>query len=300
MRTLLILWLAGWAGLATAAPLRVCATVPDLGDLVQRVGGDEVAVTVFAKGGEDPHFVEAKPGFIRALSQADLFVEVGLELEVGWAPVLLKNARNVRVQPGQPGYLDASRAITPRDVPQGPVDRSMGDVHAAGNPHYLLDPENGRAVAVLIRDRLMALRPAGEAGFRERQGVLDRELAALTARAQADLAPARGRKVVVDHNLWPYFAERFGLAVSAHLEPKPGLPPTTRHLGEVVERMRAEQIGLILTSPYFDARHARFVAERTGARVVALAHQVGARPGADSYPALIAYNVAQLKAALTP
>lgn len=286
------------AGGVRAEPLRVCATVPDLGDLVRRVGGDEVSVTVFAKGTDDPHFLDAKPGFIRDLSRADLYVEVGLELEVGWAPVLLQNARNARVLTGQPGHLDASRAITPLEVPSGEVDRSMGDVHAAGNPHYLLDPENGLAVARLIRDRLIELRPAAADGFRERYAAFEQELREAEVRWTEALQKARGVKVVVDHNLWPYFAQRYGLIVAGHLEPKPGLPPTTKHLATAVEEMKSDEIRVVLSSPYFDPRHADFVARATGARIVPLAHQVGARPGVDTYLALINYNVEQLGAAL--
>jgi len=283
---------------AQAEPLRVCATVPDLGDLVRRVGGDEVSVTVFAKGTDDPHFLDAKPGFIRDLSRADLYVSVGLELEVGWAPVLLQNARNARVLPGQPGHLDASTAIAPLEVPTGEIDRSMGDVHAAGNPHYLVDPECGRAVAGLIRDRLIELRPEAADGFRQRYAAFDQELRKAEETWRVALQKAQGARVVVDHNMWPYFARRYGLEVVAYLEPKPGLPPTTRHLANVVQIMKERQVGLVLASPYFDARHADFVARATGARIVPLAHQVGARPGVDTYLDLINYNVEQLRAAL--
>lgn len=285
-------------GSSQAEPLRVCATVPDLGDLVRRVGGDEVSVTVFAKGTDDPHFLDAKPGFIRDLSRADLYVEVGLELEVGWAPVLLQNARNARVLPGQPGHLDASAAIAPLEVPTGQVDRSMGDVHASGNPHYLVDPECGRAVARLVRDRLVVLRPEAADGFRQRYDAFEQELREAEGRWRGALEKAQGTSVVVDHNMWPYFARRYGLDVVAYLEPKPGLPPTTRHLADVVQTMKQRQVGLVLASPYFDTRHADFVARATGARIVPLAHQVGARPGVDTYLDLINYNVEQLRAAL--
>lgn len=149
-------------------PLPVAATVPELGSLVREVGGDLVAVTVFAKGMEDPHFVEAKPIFIKMLSQADLFIQIGMENEAGWAPVLLQNARNSRILPGARRFLDASTAIVPLDVPTGPVDCSLGDVHAAGNPHYLLDPVNGLKAARLIRDRLIELRPDKRHAFEQR------------------------------------------------------------------------------------------------------------------------------------
>ena len=149
-------------------PVQVCATVPELGNLAQEIGGDQVKVTVFAKSQEDPHFIEAKPSFIKALSQADLFLQIGMELEIGYAPVLLQNARNSRVLIGAPGYVDASKVITPMEVPTGIVDRSMGDVHPQGNPHYLLDPLNGLLVARLIRDRLIEVRPEKKPFFEER------------------------------------------------------------------------------------------------------------------------------------
>src|SRR5574337_1385956 len=148
-----------------AEPIQVCATVPDLGSLAREVGGNQISVTVLAKGTEDAHFIEAKPSFIKALSQCDLYIQVGLDLEIGWAPVLLQNARNAAILPGGRGYLDASRVITPLEVPTGPVDRSMGDIHPLGNPHYLSDPVNGLKVARLIRDTLVALRPEGKPYF---------------------------------------------------------------------------------------------------------------------------------------
>ena len=156
--------------------IQVSATVPELGSLAREVGGDRVSITVFAKGTEDAHFVEAKPSFIKALSQCDLYIQVGMDLEIGWAPVLLRNARNGAVLPGAPGFLDASKVISPLEIPTGPVDRSMGDVHPQGNPHYLLDPINGLKVARLIRDKLSELRPNHKAYFEERYAAFSKRL----------------------------------------------------------------------------------------------------------------------------
>ncbi|MEW6774659.1 MAG: metal ABC transporter substrate-binding protein [Bdellovibrionota bacterium] len=313
---------------AQASPLRICATVPDLGAIAREVGGAQVEVTVFAKGVEDPHFVEARPSFIKALSRCDLYLQVGLELEIGWAPLLLQSARNGKVLPGNPGFLDASEGLVPLGVPTGPVDRSMGDVHAGGNPHYLLDPLEGLRVARLIRDRLGMLSPENRAGFEANyeasrkeilSALLGESLAAapdaeeIAQRYAAEgpgalgdklqgwlgaLSPYYGSKIVTDHDLWPYFARRFGLVVVGHLEPKPGVPPTARHLAGLVERMKAEKSGAILTSAYFDPRHARFVSENTGARVAELANQVGSRPGTESYLQMVDYNVRQTAKAL--
>ena len=317
-----------------AEPLQVCATVPELGSLAEEVGGAEVSVTVFTKGTESPHFTVPKPSFVRALNACHAYVQIGLELEIGWAPALLQSARNAAVMSGGPGFIDASEAISALGVPSGRVDRSMGDVHPGGNPHYLLDPLNGLRVAALLRDRFTALRPeaaqhfaARYADFRQRLGAAlvgealsrkyDFEKLALLAEhgrlvdfldsqgAAALLGgwlgitrPLAGTKVVVEHDAWAYFAARFGLQVIASLEPTPGIPPTTSHLGTVIERMRAEQIGVVLTIAYYDPRYARFVTEKTGAAVVPIAHQVGARPGTDDYLSMTDYNVRQLAAAL--
>lgn len=320
--------------IAYAQPLQVCATVPELGSLVREVGGDHVSVTVFAKGTEDPHFVEAKPSFIKALSQCDLYVQMGLDLEIGWVPVLLKNARNGQVLPGTRGYLDASAAIAPLDIPTAPVDRSMGDVHPLGNPHYLLDPLNGLRVAGLIRDKLTALQSDRTPyfadryeSFRQRLGVAlvgealakkyDCEKLALLfehgrlgafLQSQGEesllggwfglMRPYYGIEVVDDHNMWPYFARRFGLNIIGHMEPKPGIPPTTAHLNDLVGRMRGAGVKAVLAAAYYDPRYAQFVAHNTSARVVYMANQVGARPGTDDYISMVDYNVRQFATVL--
>ena len=319
---------------AQQEPLRVAATTPELGSLAREIGGEQVAVVVFAKGTEDAHFVEPKPSFIKELSQADVYIQVGMELEVGWAPVLLQNARNSKVLPGAPGYIDVSTVITPLEVPTGPIDRSMGDVHPAGNPHYLTDPLNGLRVAQLLRDTFSTLRPAQQASFAERYTAFRQRLGAalvgetlaqkydaaklallfehgrLAAFLQSQhetqllggwlgqLLPYAGTRAVADHNLWPYFAQRFGLTLRGFMEPKPGVPPTTRHLQALVQTMQAEHIGIILSSAYYDPRHAQFLVQHTGARIVPMAHQVGARPGTDDYLSMIDYDVRQLVAAL--
>jgi len=315
-------------------PIQACATVPDLGSLVREVGGDRVPVTVFAKATEDPHFVEAKPSFIKALSQCDLYIQTGMDGEIGWAPVLLQNARNGAVLPGGRGFLDASTVIAPLEVPTGPVDRSMGDVHPQGNPHYLLDPLNGLKVARLIRDRLIELRPDHKTYFNERSTAFSKrlgtalvgeklarkydveKLALLFERGRLStflkqqgeealldgwlglMLPYHRTKAVDDHNIWPYFARRFGIQLIGHMEPKPGIPPTTGHLRALVERMRADGVKLVLAAAYYDPRHARFISENTGARVANLANQVGAREGTDDYLGMIDYNVHQLVGAL--
>ncbi len=311
--------------------LRICASVPDLGSIARSIGGDLVEVTVFAKGGEDPHFVEPRPSFIKALSRADALIEIGMELEIGWLPAVIQQAGNQRVQPGSRGLITAGSAITPLGIPTGPVDRSQGDVHAAGNPHFLPDPLAGLAVARLLRDRFAELRPGSSAAFAAHYGAFANAIAEGLAGAPAvqalgceavlagveqgtiaeDLAtsgtalggwiealrPYAGMAAVADHDLWPYFAKRFGLRIVGFLEPKPGLPPTSRHLSAIAEQMSAQGVHLIITNPYFDRRHAETIAARTGATIVVLAHQVGAASGTDDYIAFVAHDVAALAAA---
>jgi ABC-type Zn uptake system ZnuABC Zn-binding protein ZnuA len=317
-----------------AAPLRVCATTPDLGSLATTIGGTEVEVSVFARGTEDPHFLEARPSFIKSLSQAQLLLVNGLDLEVGWLPPLLAGARNAAVQPGGRGYFDASRFVEPLEVATGTIDRAAGDVHPYGNPHYLLDPVNGLEVAEAIRDTLERLRPGARQGFtdrfeafRARLGTLmlgERlgakypvdKVAELHALGKLDafleaqhetallggwfgaLRGARGTKVVADHGVWPYFARRFGIDIVELLEPRPGYPPTTKHLQALIERMRTDHVRLILAAAYYDPRHARFVAEHSGATVVSMANQPGVRPGTDDYLGMIDYDVRAVATAL--
>lgn len=338
----LFLSLAGWlvpvAARAGDEPLRVFTTTPDLADLAREVGGDRVHATSMVNGREDPHFSDARPSFIRELSQADLFIVIGLELEVGYVPLLLQNARNGRVLPGGSGFLDASRAVTPlldaNVATAGVVDRSMGDVHARGNPHYLLDPVRGFDVARLIAAKLGELKPGEAAYFQSRLDAFRGRLAALLVGAalaakydafklaqlaeqgglaafleqQGDRAalggwyaaalPRQGTKVVDDHQMWLYFVRRFGFVVVDHLEPKPGIPPTTTHLREVIERMKADDVKVVLASPYYDPRHAQFVSEATGAKVVEMCHQVGSRDDCASYLDMTAHNVSAVTAVL--
>lgn len=320
--------------LAHGQPLKVCVTVPELGSLVREIGGNQVTVTVFAKGTEDPHFVVPKPSFIKAMSHCDAYVQGGLDLEVGWAPVLMKNARNRAILPGAQGYIDASVAITPLGAPTTTVDRSMGDVHALGNPHFLLSPMNGLRVARLLCDRLSALRPDSGPYFSERYGDFRQrlgialvgealyntydfeKLALLAERGRLEqflsgqgeepllggwfgmLQPYYGAKVVADHKMWPYFAQLFGLTILEHLEPLPGIPPTTSHLQTVIKLMQTNKVTVVLAAAYYDPRYAQFVAENTGAAVVNMAHQGGARPGTTNYLDMVDYNVKQLAAAL--
>jgi len=288
------LWGIGLLALALPAgaePLRVVATTPDLADLVVAVGGDAVEAQSLARGPQDPHFLEPRPSFVRALHRADALVVVGLDLEAGWLPTLLRGARNPEIVSGGRGYVDASLAIEPRGAVTAPADRSMGDVHPRGNPHYLTDPRNGLAVAKQLAERLSELRPEAAPRFAARlaafESRVEEKLAAWRALARASTV----RSALQDHLYWGYFAACFGLELVGTLEPKPGIPPTTLHLSRLIERTRARPVDVVLANPYYDPRHARFVAEQTGARVAEMAHQAGARPGADGYLGAIDHNV---------
>ena len=320
------------AAVACAAePLHVCATTTDLGDLVRAVGGEDIAVTVFARGGDDPHFVEPRPSFAKALSRADLVVSVGMELEIGWLPTVITQSRNPRLAPGQTGSFEASSAIVPMGLPTGPIDRSHGHVHAGGNPHFLSDPVCGVQVAKALTARLGQLRPdfAAACTTRYRTFALevarrllgpalvkrvgdDRMVTALETDALqlligdgADLAgwlgrlrPASGILLIADHDMWPYLARRFGLRIVGYLEPKPGVPPTPRYLGELVEQAKNLGVKAIITVPYFDRRSSSFVGEQVGIPVVVLAHQVGATAEATDWLTMIGVNVEHLAGAL--
>lgn len=298
--------LALFSGLAPAAwaKPKVVTTLPSLGHVTREVGGDRVDVAVLARAGQDPHFVDAKPSFIVELRNADLFVVNGLELEVGWVPPLLEQCRNGGIQPGSDGYLDASTLVAVIDVPAGPVDRSMGDVHALGNPHYMLDPLAVRRVAAGISAKLAALDAEGaetyaanlkafqrrldealfgkdlvaEAGGGKlarllESGELDRWLAdnSLTARLGgwlADLSAARGKEVVAFHTNLNYFWKRFGLALAGTVEPKPGIPPSAGHTAQVILAMKERKIGVVVTQPFYGDSAVKLIAEKTGCRVV--------------------------------
>jgi zinc/manganese transport system substrate-binding protein len=290
------------AVLSSAAPahavVNVVTTTEDLAALVREVGGDRVKVEALARGYQDPHFVEAKPSFILKLNKADLLVLVGKELEVGWLPALINQSRNPKLQPGSPGHLDASLHARILEIPQGQITRAMGDVHPAGNPHYWLDPGNGRRMAQDIRDRLSQLSQGDAAYFAARYTDFDRRLAAAEARWDAAMKPYRGLDVVTYHRSWPNFADRFGLEVIGYVEPRPGIPPSPSHTLQLIQEMKARNVKLLLVEPYFDLKTPESVARETGAKVVVLLPSVGGEKGVDDYIKLFDADVNKLLAAI--
>ena len=291
-----VLW--GAAGTAWAASkLNVVTTTADLAALTQEVGGDRVNVQAIAKGYQDPHFVEAKPSFLLMLQRADLLVSVGLQLEIGWLPPLISQCGNARVQPNASGNLDASQFADILELPTGPVSRAQGDVHPLGNPHYWLDPENGRRVARGIATRLAQLRPEDAQYFEQHFQDFSRRLTEAEKRWDNQMQPYRGRKVITYHRSWPNFTRRFGFQVMGEIEPRPGIPPSPKHTIELMEMMKREGVKVILVEPYFDLKTPNSIASGTGAKVVVLLPSVGGEKEASDYFKLFDYDLGALSRA---
>jgi len=273
------------------AAVNVVATTEDLADLTRQVGGDRVKVEVIARGYQDPHYVEAKPSFILKLAKADLLVAVGRELEVGWLPPLVQQSRNAKIQPGADGYLDASLTVRILEIPTGQITRAMGDVHPLGNPHYWLDPGNGRHIAKAIADKLARMAPADTAYFASRYADFDRRLGEAEKRWDALMAPYKGLKVVTYHRSWPNFVNRFGLDVIGYVEPRPGIPPSPRHTIDLIAEMKRQGVKILIVEPYFDLKTPNSIARETGARVLVLPPSVGGDKDITDFIALFDHDV---------
>ena len=286
----LILTLA-FAAPAFAAGPKVVTTTEDLAALTREVGGDKVTVESMAKGYQDPHFVEAKPSFIIKLHDADLLVVIGRELEIGWLPPLLTQSRNAKIQVGSAGYLDASNGVKILELPTGQITRAMGDVHPSGNPHYWLDPDNGRIIAKSIATALSQIDPADKAYFEQRYTDFDHRLADAQKRWDAAMAPYKGTKVVTYHRSWPNFTDRFGLDVIGYVEPKPGIPPSPSHTIELMAEMKRQGVKIILVEPYFDLKTPESIAREVGGKVIVMAPSTGGVKEATDYIKLFDYNV---------
>ncbi len=283
---------------AQAAGLKVVTSTEDLAALSREVGGDKISVESIAKGYQDPHFVEAKPSFILKLHSADLLVVVGRELEIGWLPPLLQQSRNEKIQPGSRGYLDASLTVKILDIPQGQITRAMGDVHPMGNPHYWLDPDNGRRIAQAILTKLSELQPADASFFAQRFADFDKRLGEAEKAWDVIMGPYKGTKVVTYHRSWPNFVQRFGLEVIGYVEPKPGIPPSPQHTIDLIGEMKKQKVTIILVEPYFDLKTPQSVARETGGKVVVLSPSVGGVKEAADYIQLFNYNVNLIAGAL--
>lgn len=250
------------------AKVRVAATLGDLGALVRAVGGDNVDVNVLSTPSEDPHYVDAKPDRVLLLSKADLLVFNGMELEIGWLPVLMTSSRNGNVQPGSPGYLDCSTLVSPKEVPLQKIDRSMGDIHPGGNPHYTKDPRNAALIAKGVADKLTEIDPAHAAAYAQNLNAFRKQLDARLADWGKSLAPYKGTPVVTYHKSWIYFTEWSGLDEVGFIEPKPGIPPSTGHVASLFTLMRYRKVPVILQEQWYSAQTSELLSRNTGARVV--------------------------------
>jgi zinc/manganese transport system substrate-binding protein len=280
-----------------ADKLNVVTTTPTFASIAESVGGEHVSVTSIGSGDEDPHFIQAKPSYMMKARKADLWICVGMELEIGYEGLILQGSRNPRIQKNTPGHLDASEGIMKLEVPTGKIDRSMGDVHPLGNPHYWLDPYNGKIIAQNICRRLKQLDP-------EHAGDYDRNLAAFLSKLDnamagwaAKLKPFEHSKIVTYHRSWPYFANRFNLDVVAELEPKPGIPPGPEHILEVINIIKSEKAGVILMEPFYNRDDAEAVAKKTGAKVVVVPNAVNEQ--VKDYIAMLDNVVNRLSEALS-
>ncbi|HMC73983.1 MAG TPA: metal ABC transporter substrate-binding protein [Terriglobales bacterium] len=295
-------WIAGFAlamlalgflspTLAHAKKLNVVTSTTDMAALTQEVGGDKVNVDSIAKGYQDPHFVEAKPSFLLKLRQADLLISVGLQLEIGWLPPLITQSGNPRIQVGAGGYLDASQFAQILEIPQGTVTRAEGDVHPLGNPHYWLDPDNGRRIAKGIAGKLGDLDPGDAAYFQQRFQDFDKRLSAAEQKWDGEMKPYRGRKVVTYHRSFPNFAQHFGLDVIGYVEPRPGIPPTPSHTLELIQLMKRENAKVVLVEPYFDLKTPQSIGRATGAQVIVYLPSVGGEKQVTNYFELFDYDI---------
>jgi zinc/manganese transport system substrate-binding protein len=271
--------------------LNAVATTEDLASIAREVGGDRVTVDAIARGYQDPHFVEAKPSFILKLQKADVLIVVGRELEIGWLPPLQQQSRNSKIQVGAEGYLDASLTASILEIPTGQITRAMGDVHPLGNPHYWLDPENGKRVAKAVADKFSQLRPNDRAVFQQRLADFTARLDTAEKKWLAQMAPYKGMKVVTYHRSFPNFAERFGLDIIGYVEPRPGIPPSPQHTLDLINEMKRQNVKLILVEPYFDLKTPNAIARETGGQVLVMPPSVGGVKEVTDYFTLFDYDI---------
>ena len=281
-----------------AAQLKVVTSTTDLYDIARQVGGNLVTVTHIGEGYQDPHFIEAKPSFVLQLRNADVWAFVGLDLEIGWMPLLLDGARNPKVKLGGSGYLDVSKAIPVLDVPQGNVDRSMGDVHPLGNPHYWLDPENGRRIARLFQSKFTELDRAHAAQYATNEKAFEGRLNAAEKTWAPYLAQIKGKPVIAYHTSWRYFAEYTGMKIVAYMEPKPGVPPSPSHVFEVIRDAKAAGAKVVIQEPFYDQKMSNLVAKNLGGTVLVVPPSVGGTKGVDDYISLMTKDIQSVAAAL--
>ncbi len=291
--TALAVLLAFGHALSAAAAVNVVCTHATLADLARSIGGNKVSISCLSKGTQDPHTVEPRPSQVVQLSHADLFVRIGMDLDM-WADSLQAASRNSKIAKGAPGDVDASAGIRKLEVPSGRLDPSMGDIHIYGNPHYWLDPENGLRVAYNIMNGLIRVDPGSADYYKANYKELYRAIKAKEAVWMKQMAPVQGAKIVSYHRTWPYFLRRFGLESAGELEPKPGIPPSPSHIAELANRMKQEHVRVILLERFYPTRFADLLAKQSGAKVVRVPVSVGGAPGINNYVELMNNIVDQL------
>lgn len=297
-RLVLSIFLLFWAfAFTNAGAIKVVTTTTDLKSITELIGGNKVSVSSIATGYQNPHFVDPKPSYIINLSNADMFVTLGLDLEIGWSPQLLASSRNTKIQKGSAGYVDASQSIGLYQVPTS-ANRGEGDIHIFGNPHYWLDPLNGKVIARNIANGLERIDPSNKPIYENNLQAFFNNIDVKMREWQAEMAPFKGSKLIAYHNEWVYFETRFGLKIVDFMEPKPGIPPTPSQLVKVIGEVKANNIKVIISSPYFSTSSSDVVAKQTGIKVLTLATSVGAFPSIKNYFDLFDYDIQQLSAAL--
>jgi ABC-type Zn uptake system ZnuABC Zn-binding protein ZnuA len=264
------------------AQIKVVATTPDLASLAREIGGNAVSVMALAKPTEDPHFVDAKPSHIVTLNRADVLIDGGAELELGWLPPLLESSRNPKIAAGAPGRVVASTGIRMLEIPSS-FDRSKGDVHSLGNPHFLVDPLDAKIVAKNIADHFSRVDPKSASIYAANLAKFNSAVDAKTAQWTSALAPFKGAKIVTYHKDFLYFATRFGLTIVDELEPKPGIAPSPAHLASVIGTMKSQGVKVVLVQPYQNRRTAETVARQTGATGLDMPEQPGAKSNTPTY-----------------
>ncbi len=289
---------AGADNLAAAGKLNVVATLEDLASIARFVGGDDVMVTGIANGAQDAHFLDAKPSYLVKLNRADVLIENGGELEAGWLPLLVNNARNRRIL-GTPGRVTAMDGIETLEVP-ATLSRAEGDVHPQGNPHFTLDPANAKIIAANICNAFCASAPEKADRFRANLAAFNKRLDESLARWTAMMAPLKGLKIVTFHKNFIYFARRFNLKVAGTLEPKPGVPPSPGYLANLIVTMKTEGVKLVLAEPYRDLKVAQFAAEKSGAKLLIAPTGTGGNAESSDYFAYFDWLLGQIVKTVGP
>jgi zinc/manganese transport system substrate-binding protein len=298
MKTKFLLLAIALVAATAQAKLNVVATLPDFGAIAEEIGGDKIKVTSIARGTEDQHFVDARPSYVRVLNQADVLIEGGAELEVGWLPPLVNGARNNKILSDAPGHVTLSRSIQLLEVPTSPVDRSMGDVHPFGNPHFSMDPANGKIIAARLAETFGQLDAANAAYFQANLQKFNERLDKKLAEWTKLLEPYRGTKVVTYHKSFTYFLERFGLVLAGTIEPKPGVEPSPSYVNALIPRLKTEGVKLLMIEPFRPRKTPEYIAQAIGGKLLFLPGSVGGNEHAKDYFSLFDYDVSQVAAAL--